>query len=69
VGTFGFIYARNVILDQWHKSVMLQLEQASHEIDMQLSEPLELMKRFSTGRYHQCAQPLFFDHHPVGRDP
>jgi hypothetical protein len=30
VGTFGFIYARNVILDQWHKSVMLQLEQASH---------------------------------------
>lgn len=46
-GISGFIYARDVMLDQWNESVMLQLERAAHEIEMRLSRPVELMEMFS----------------------
>lgn len=46
-GAFSFIHARNIMLDQWNQSMMLQLERAAHEIEMQLSKPLELMEMFS----------------------
>ena len=46
-GLSGFIYARGVLLEQWNESVMLKLEQAAHEIDMRLSNPLELLEMIS----------------------
>lgn len=46
-GAGGFIYARNIMLEQWNDSVMLRLERAAHEIEMQLTKPLELMTLFS----------------------
>ena len=45
-GASGLIYARKVMLNQWDESVMLQLERAAHDIDMQLSRPMELMEMF-----------------------
>ncbi|MBC2710065.1 MAG: HAMP domain-containing protein [Desulfosarcina sp.] len=46
-GSSGFIYARNVILRQWNEAIMLRLERAAHEIEMRLSQPVELMQMFS----------------------
>lgn len=46
-GVSSFIYARDIMLDQWNESVMLQLERAAHEIEMRLSRPVELMEMFS----------------------
>jgi adenylate cyclase len=46
-GITGFIYARNVLFDQWNQGVMFQLERATHEIDMRLARPVELMEMFS----------------------
>ena len=46
-GVSGFIYARDVMIDQWNESVMLKLGQAAHEIDMRLSKPVEMMEMFS----------------------
>lgn len=46
-GLGGFFYARNRIIEQWNKRVMLQLEQATHEIETRLSKPVELMTLFS----------------------
>ena len=46
-GIWGFIYARNAMLQQWTEHVMLQLEQAAGEIEMGLSWPVELMKLFA----------------------
>jgi class 3 adenylate cyclase len=46
-GAGGFIYARQIMLEQWNESVMLRLERAAHEIEMQLSKPVELMTLFA----------------------
>jgi class 3 adenylate cyclase len=46
-GISGFIYARNLMLRQWHETVILQLKRAAHEIEMRLSRPVQLMEMFS----------------------
>jgi sigma-B regulation protein RsbU (phosphoserine phosphatase) len=39
MGTIGFIYARNALLEQWGEAALLKLERAAHQIDMRLSKP------------------------------
>ncbi|BBO70878.1 hypothetical protein DSCA_48080 [Desulfosarcina alkanivorans] len=46
-GISGFLYVRDILLDQWNQGVMLKLERATHEIDMRLARPVELMEMFS----------------------
>jgi adenylate cyclase len=46
-GISGFFYARDILLDQWNEGVMLKLERATHDIDMRLARPVELMEMFS----------------------
>jgi len=50
-GVSGFIYARNVLLDEWRESAILKLERAAHQMDMRLSRPMEWIKMF-----HETAQ-------------
>lgn len=45
-GVSGFIYARNVLLDEWQKAAILKLERAAHYMDMRLSRPMEWIKMF-----------------------
>ena len=45
-GVSGFIYARNVLLDEWQKAAILKLERAAHHMDMRLSRPMEWIKMF-----------------------
>ena len=46
-GGSGFIYARDLLLRQWHETKILQLKRAAHEIEMRLARPVELMQMFS----------------------
>ena len=46
-GVSVFIYARDIMLDQWNESVMLKLQGAAHQIERRLSRPVELMEMFS----------------------
>ncbi len=45
-GVSGFIYVRNVLLDEWQKAAILKLERAAHHMDMRLSRPMEWIKMF-----------------------
>jgi len=45
-GVSGFIYVRNVLLDEWQKAAILKLERAAHYMDMGLSRPMEWIKMF-----------------------
>ncbi|MBW2067163.1 MAG: HAMP domain-containing protein [Deltaproteobacteria bacterium] len=47
LGFFGFIFARNMILNEWKKASVLELERAGHQIDMRLGEPLLWIERFN----------------------
>jgi adenylate cyclase len=40
-GFVGFIFARNVLLDDWKEASVLKLQRAAHFIDMRLSRPIE----------------------------
>jgi adenylate cyclase len=46
MGLFGFIYAREIMLDEWREAAILKLERAAHHVDMRLSLPIELIKGF-----------------------
>lgn len=45
-GVTGFIYVRDVLLDEWRESAILKLERAAHHIDMRLSRPIEWINMF-----------------------
>ena len=45
-GVTGFIYVRDVLLDEWRESAILKLERAAHHIDMRLSLPIEWINMF-----------------------
>ena len=45
-GVSGFIYARNLLLDEWQKAAILKLERAAHHMDMRLGRPMEWIKMF-----------------------
>ena len=43
MGGFGFVYARNILLNQWSETAIANLQKAAHHIDMRLSRPKELL--------------------------
>ncbi len=46
MGLFGFIYAKEIMLDEWREAAILKLQRAAHHVDMRLSLPIELIKGF-----------------------
>jgi hypothetical protein len=46
VGLLGFIYARQVMLNQWKEGAVLKLQRAAHNIDMRLGRPIEWIEMF-----------------------
>jgi adenylate cyclase len=51
-GFVGFIFARDVLLNEWQEASVLKLQRAAHFIDMRLSRPIELINMFhNTGEY------------------
>jgi hypothetical protein len=46
-GTTGFIYARNLLIDQWQQGAILKLERAAHHIDMRLDYPARWIEIFN----------------------
>lgn len=56
-GVVSFLYVRNVMLDQWNEAAILKLQRASHDIEMRLSKPIDLMEMFfDTGSSDQARQ-------------
>ena len=45
-GFFGFVYVKQIMLDEWRESAVLKLQRAAHQIDMRLGRPIELMEMF-----------------------
>ncbi len=52
-GVSGFIYIRNVLLNEWQETAILKLERAAHHIDMRLGRSIEWIKLF-----HETAENL-----------
>ncbi len=51
VGFLGFIYARQVMLNQWREAAITKLRWAAHNLDMRLGKPIEWIEMFhKTGR-------------------
>jgi adenylate cyclase len=51
-GFVGFIFARDVLLDEWKEASVLKLQRAAHFIDMRLNRPIEVINMFhNTGEY------------------
>lgn len=46
-GFGGFLFARDRMIEQFHKRVTLQLERAAQKIEQRLSRPVELMRLFA----------------------
>jgi class 3 adenylate cyclase len=46
VGLWGFIYARQVMLNQWREAAVGKLRWAAHNIDMRLKRPIEWIEMF-----------------------
>ena len=52
MGFVGFIFTRNVLLDEWKEASVLKLQRAAHFIDMRLTRPIEVINMFhNTGEY------------------
>lgn len=45
-GFAGFIYVREVLLDEWREAAILKLERAAHQMDMRLSRSIDWIKMF-----------------------
>jgi len=52
-GFVGFIFAIEVLLDQWREASVLKLQRAAHHIDMRLNRPIELINMFNNAIGHQ----------------
>jgi class 3 adenylate cyclase len=46
-GFLGFIYARQVMLNQWREAAVLKLQRAAHNIEMRLRRPLRWIEMFN----------------------
>ncbi len=44
LGFLGYLYARDVMLDQWREAAVLKLQRAAHHVDMRLSSPARLVE-------------------------
>ncbi len=42
-GIFGYRAVRGILLEQWTKTAMANLERAAHQIDMQLKQPKQIL--------------------------
>ena len=47
VGSLGFWYARQNLLQEWQDAAVLRLQRAAHHLEMRLSQPLTWMESFS----------------------
>ncbi len=45
-GFFGFLYARQSLLDEWQEAAILKLQRAAHYIDMRLGGPISWIEMF-----------------------
>ncbi len=45
-GFFGFLYARQSLLDEWREAAILKLQRAAHYIDMRLGRPISWIEMF-----------------------
>ena len=48
MGIVGFIYAKNSLLTQWGEAANLELQRATHQVDMRLGRAKEWLKMFHT---------------------
>ncbi len=46
IGLLGFIYARQVMLNQWTEAAVLKLQRAAHNMDMRLGRAIEWIEMF-----------------------
>ena len=46
VGFLGFIYARQVMLNEWREGAIAKLQWAAHNMDMRLGKPIEWIEMF-----------------------
>lgn len=51
-GTAGFIYARNLLIEQWQEGAILKLERAAHYIDMRLASPADWIAMLQESSIH-----------------
>lgn len=45
-GIFGFLYARESLLDEWREAAILKLQRAAHSIDMRIGHPIAWIEMF-----------------------
>ena len=57
-GFVGFIFAIEVLLDQWREASVLKLQRAAHHMDMRLNRPIELINMFNNASGHQDARAI-----------
>ena len=57
MGFVGFIYARNILLDQWREAAILKLQRAAHQVDMRLERTKDWIQ-FFTETYEGQETPM-----------
>jgi sigma-B regulation protein RsbU (phosphoserine phosphatase) len=57
IGFTGFIYARNLLLNQWQEASVLKLQRAAHQVDMRLQRIKEWIRIFNQAADGQ-AEPM-----------
>ncbi len=63
-GFLTFIYARNIMVEQWEEAAILKLQRVAHDIDMKLNQPIQLVEILNgSGGLNNDAehQKLLFD--------
>ncbi len=51
-GVASFFYTRNIMLRQWNESAVLKLQRAAHNLEMQVSKPVEFLEAFYKTSYY-----------------
>lgn len=47
LGFLGYLYARDVMVEQWREAAVLKLQRAAHHVDMRLDRPIQLINLLS----------------------
>ena len=47
IGAYGFLFARQILLDEWKDASILQLERAAHQVATRLGKPMEWIEMFN----------------------
>lgn len=56
IGFFGFLFARDTMIEQWRESATVKLQRAAHHIDMRLSRAAGWIEAFHTTGRHMHAR-------------